>query len=221
VLPYDEKIHPKREARDATLAVSAMSVNLRRSSNYAPESPPSLPVNVVTVMEVNCPAGVEPISWHLVTSEPIATRKQVAFIIDAYRSRWVIEEFFKALKTGCQIEKRQLESYHSLSNALAVFLPLAVRLLALRSAARVDPDAPCTALSDEQIQLLRLRTTRPLGERPTNKQVSFALAELGGHLRSNGQPGWIVLGRALERLLLLELGWTLAHKHSKRNVIDD
>ena len=221
VLPYDRRIHPIREARDATLAVSAISVNLRRSTNYSPGSPPSLPVNVVTVKEVDCPSGVEPISWHLVTSEPIDTRKQVAFIIDAYRARWVIEEFFKALKTGCQIEKRQLESYRSLTNALAVFLPLAVRLLALRSAARAYPDAPCTALSDEQIQLLRLRTTRPLGRHPTNEQVSFALAELGGHLRSNGPPGWMVLGRALERLLLLEAGWTLARKHNERNVIDD
>lgn len=221
VLPYDRRIHPIREARDATLAVSAISVNLRRSSNYAPGSPPSLPVNVVTVREMNCPSGVEPISWHLVTSEPIDTRNQVAFIIDAYRARWVIEEFFKALKTGCQIEKRQLESYRSLTNALAIFLPLAVRLLALRSAARAHPDVPCTALSGEQIQLLRLRTTRPLGRRPTNEQVSFALAELGGHLRSNGPPGWIVLGRALERLLLLEAGWTLARTHRERNVIDD
>lgn len=221
VLPYDRKIHPIREARDATLAVSAISVHLRRSSNYAPGSPPSLPVNVVTVREVNCPSGVAPISWHLVTSEPINTRKQVALIIDAYRARWVVEEFFKALKTGCQIEKRQLESYRSLANALAVFLPLAVRLLALRGAARAHPNAPCTALSDEQIHLLRLRTTRPLGRRPTNEQVSFALAELGGHLRSNGPPGWIVLGRALERLLLLEAGWTLARRHNERVVIDD
>jgi hypothetical protein len=29
----------------------------------------------------------------------------------------------------------------------------------------------------------------------------------GGHLRSNGPPGWVVLGRALDRLLLIEMGW--------------
>jgi len=220
-LPYDQKIHPLREARDAKLSVSAMPVSLRRSNNYAPGSPPSLAVNVVTVMEVHCPPGVEPISWYLVTGEPIDTQEQVAFIVDAYRARWVIEEFFKALKTGCQIEKRQLESYHSLSNALAVFLPLAVRLLAIRSAGRVSPDAPSRGLSKGQMKLLRLRTTRPLSRRPTNEQVCFALAELGGHLRSNGPPGWIVLGRALERLILLELGWNLAHESAVGNVIDD
>jgi hypothetical protein len=60
----------------------------------------------------------------------------------------------------------------------------------------------------------------PWGLALPNEQVSFALAELGGHLRSNGPPGWIVLGRALERLLLLEAGWALARRHG-RDVIDD
>jgi hypothetical protein len=62
----------------------------------------------------NCPKGIEPICGYLVTNEPITTKKQVAAVVDAYRTRWVIEELFKALKTGCQFEKRQLESYAAL-----------------------------------------------------------------------------------------------------------
>jgi hypothetical protein len=38
---------------------------------------------------------------------------------------------------------------------------------------------------------------------PSNQEVYTALAALGGHLRSNGPPGWIVLGRAFEKLLVL------------------
>jgi IS4 transposase len=49
----------------------------------------------------------------LYTSEPIDTAEQLLTIVDQYRSRWVIEEFFKALKTGCAFEKRQLESYRA------------------------------------------------------------------------------------------------------------
>lgn len=219
-LPYDQRIHPERQAREATLAVSAMSVELRRSNNYAPGSPPSIKVNVVTVTEVDCAPQMEPICWHLVTTEPIETAEQVAFVVDVYRARWTIEEFFKALKTGCQFEKRQLESFHSLSNALALFLPIAARLLALRSAARAAPKATCTALSPRQIQLLRLHTTRSISAHPTNEQVCLALAEFGGHLRSNGPPGWIVLGRALERLLVIELGW-IDRQNARGDVIDD
>jgi len=202
----DRGIHPDREARTATLSVSAVAVELQRSNNYAEGSPPGLKVNVVTVRETGCPAGVEPSAWFLVTTEPVETRAQLEFIVDAYRARWLIEEFFKALKTGCQFERRQLESYRSLTNALAIFLPLAVRLLALRGAARAAPSEPCTTLTKRQIALLRRHTTRFMAVVPTNEEVALALAEFGGDLRSNGPPGWMVLGRALERLLLIEIG---------------
>jgi hypothetical protein len=206
--PLDHKgIHPERDARTATLAVSGVSVELKRSNNYAASSPPSLSVNVVTVREVNCPRGLEPIVWFLVTTEPITTPAQLESIVDAYRVRWVIEEFFKALKTGCRFEKRQLESYRSLSNALAIFVPIAARLLALRGAARAASAETCTTLTRRQIRILRGCTSRFMAATPTNEQVYMALAELGGHLRSNGPPGWMILGRALERLLLLEMGW--------------
>lgn len=185
-------------------------VQLSRSSNFAPGSPPSLKVNVVTVLARDCPEGQEPIVWYLVTNEPIDTAKQVAEVVDAYRVRWVIEELFKALKTGCHIEKRQMESYEALRIALALFLPIAVRLLALRDAARTEPEQVCSALTARQLQLLRACGSKTLGPTPTNHEVYMALAALGGHLRSNGPPGWIVLGRAYEKLLVLEHGWAAA-----------
>lgn len=67
-----------RHAREATLNVSAMEVELARSSNFFRGSPPSPKVHVVTVAERNCPEGDEPIAWYLVTNEPIATSEQVA-----------------------------------------------------------------------------------------------------------------------------------------------
>jgi hypothetical protein len=209
-------IHPERNARNATLSVSAVAVELLRSNNFAEGSPPSLKANVVTVRETGCPRGVEPIVWFLVTTEPVETREQLELIVDAYRARWLIEEFFKALKTGCQFERRQLESYRSLSNALAIFLPLAVRLLALRGAARAAPSEPCSTLTRRQVALLRTYTTRFMSAVPTNEEVALALAEFGGHLRSNGPPGWLVLGRAFERLLLIEIG-----SNHRKDVIDD
>jgi len=41
----------------------------------------------------------------------------------------------------------------------------------------------------------------------TVKDAMLAVAGLGGHLRRNGDPGWLVLGRGMHDLLLLELGW--------------
>ena len=38
----------------------------------------------------------------------------------------------------------------------------------------------------------------------------LAIAKLGGHISNNGDPGWIVLGRGLDRLLDIELGLAIA-----------
>ena len=208
-------IHPPRDARIAELAVSATTVEIRRPTNHAAERHPSLKTNVVTVTERRCPRGIEPVAWFLVTTEPIETRAQIEFIVDAYRTRWVVEELFKALKTGCRFERRQLESYKSLENALAIFLPLAVRLLALRGAVRADPTGPCFTLTPRQVEILRVHTTRFMSAWPSNEEAAMALGEFGGHLRSNGPPGWAILGRALERLLIVEIGW-----NRRANVID-
>ena len=35
----------------------------------------------------------------------------------------------------------------------------------------------------------------------------LAVAALGGHLKRNGDPGWLVLGRGMHDLLVMELGW--------------
>jgi hypothetical protein len=39
---------------------------------------------------------------------------------------------------------------------------------------------------------------------PNNQKVILALAPLGGHLKSNSPPDWIVLGRAFDKLLVLD-----------------
>jgi hypothetical protein len=170
-------------------------------------------VNVVHVTEPAPPPGQEPVDWKLYTTEPIDSVEQVLKIVDHYRSRWVIEEYFKALKTGCSYEKRQLGNRHSLLNALAVMTPIAWTLLALRQQCRSpEPRAPLTALTAQQLHVLRRFSRPPLPEDPTGREVLLAVAALGGHIKNNGEPGWLVLGRGLERLLAYEVGWSAAIK---------
>ena len=40
----------------------------------------------------------------------------------------------------------------------------------------------------------------------------LAIARLGGHIKNNGEPGWIVLGRGFQDLLLLEIGALMAQE---------
>jgi hypothetical protein len=212
------RTHPPRSARLAKLRVKAMRVTVKSPpyGHVDPDYPRTVALNGILVEEVTRKVGIEPVCWRLVTNLPVDTPEQVAFAVDAYCARWVIEEFFKAIKTGCQYERRQLETCRALLNALAVFSVIAWRLLLLRHTARNAPDAPATAvLTTQQVRVLsRLSTMKgpnvPKVELPANPSAEDALraiAQLGGHLRSNGPPGWQVLGRGYDSMLLVELGW--------------
>lgn len=206
-----QRRHLPREARQALLSFSAVPVVVRRSSSAVAGLPETLRVHVVRVWEEHPPSGVEPLEWLLITTEPISTPEQIRHVVDLYRRRWVIEEFFKALKTGCAFEKRQLESFATLATALAIFIPIAWALLRLRSLPRSHPNAPATTvLSVVQIEVLRRATGKLLPAEPTARDALLAVARLGGHLKSNGEPGWQVLGRGYEDLLMLEKGFRLA-----------
>lgn len=201
------KRHPARRLRVARLSFAAISVELPRTSDSHAVSA-SISLNVVHVFEPDPPSGQPAVEWFLLTNLPIDTPEQIAFVVDCYRGRWTIEEFFKALKTGCQYERRQLESATSLLNALAILAPVAWRLLLLRHLARGDNESHAiAALTPKQLEVLRAVSRRPLPTSPSAKQIMLAVASLGGHLKSNGDPGWLVLGRGLHDLLLLELGW--------------
>lgn len=205
-------LHPARPERVATLQVRAQPVTLHRSTYVAPTVAATLAVHVVIVSEVDAPADTVPVEWRLITTDPIETPAQILALVDAYRTRWMIEEYFKALKTGCAYEKRQLESFQTLLVALALLAPIAWRLLLLRHLARAQP-APraTTALTAQQIQILRATPQgAQLSSTPTVLDVVRVLARLGGHLRQNGPPGWLTLARGFQKLCQMEQGWVAA-----------
>ena len=191
--------HPARRTRKATLELRGAAVRIRSSTR-----PGTLDLHVVHVRELEAPEGCEPVVWNLITTERLETADDLKRVVDIYRARWMIEEYFKALKTGCAFEKRQLGSYTALLNALAVFIPVAWTLLRLRDAGRAAAPPPTpTLLSAAHLQLLRVlaERRRPLPPEPSAKEITYAIAALGGHLPRNGDPGWQTLGRGLERLL--------------------
>jgi hypothetical protein len=203
--------------RAATLAFSATTVVLHRP-RYQPETlPAEMKVNVVRVFEPNPPANEDPVEWLLFTNEPIRTTQDVVTIVDTYRARWLIEECNKAIKTGCRYEDRQFESRDALLTLLAMTLPIAVELLWLRAACRHNPDCPAEeVLTPLQLKILTKMSSRKLSARPTVHDALWAIAALGGHMKTNGEPGWLVLHRGMTKLLAYEEGWQA--RESKGNL---
>jgi hypothetical protein len=205
--PQNRRTHPARRTRVAQLAVSTTQVTLRKPSTSSDATlPRTITVNIVRAWEPTPPSGEPPVEWRLFTTEPIETQSQVEEIVDGYRGRWVIEEYFKALKTGCNFERSQLESRSGLENLLGIYVPVAWQLLFLRSVARDQPTRPASdVLSTRQLHVLRLLLEhKHLPANPTVADVASAIAKLGAHITSNGPPGWQVLGRGFEELLRAE-----------------
>lgn len=212
-IPRKRKTHPARTARTATLLMRATTAVIPRPAYLGDEYAPSIVLNLVYVQEVLPPEGEEPIDWILATSEPIDGAFDVLQVVDHYRARWTIEEYFRALKQGCAMEKRQLESLHALTNALAVFLPIASQLLLLRHLARSEPTLPATeVMTTTQLEVLRHFSSRPPGPDPTVREAMQAVAALGGHVKSKAEPGWLVLGRGYEKLLTMTEVWEVASR---------
>jgi hypothetical protein len=211
-----KRIHPSRDARVTTLAIGKARVSLRRPQTQGAHLPPSVELNVVRVWEPNPPPGESAIEWVLLTTEPVDEIDDLVRVVDRYRARWTIEEYFKAVKTGCAYEARQLEDYEGLVNALAVFAPIACRLLILRAEARRAPDAPAhLVIDDESLEVLRATGHRALSPSPTTREVLLAVAALGGHIRWSGEPGWLTLARGFAELQTLTRGWRAAKFRSQ------
>ena len=157
-----------------------------------------LPLYVVFVTELKPPRGEQPIRWMLLTNEPVQTYDDAWRVASWYERRWIVEEYHKALKTGCRIEDLQFTFVERLQPAIALLSAVALTLLGLRDASR-RPDAHArratTLVAREYVEVLsswrhgKLRRDRSIHE------FFFASARLGGHQnrRRDHRPGWLVL----------------------------
>ena len=124
--------------------------------------------------------------------------------IGYYESRWLVEEYHKALKTGCATESRQLKAASRLEAFVGLTSVVAIRLLQLKSLARTDPEVPAQRVVP-RVWLQMLKLARKNLNRVydlTVGQFYREVAKLGGFLgrKSDGDPGWITIWRGWEKL---------------------
>lgn len=172
--------------------------------------------SVIRVYEEKPPAGSEALEWILLSDGETEVFEQVLEAVLQYVTRWVIEEYHKALKTGLKAESLQLEHVKRLFAAIAIKSIVALRLIDLKERVRVSEASPAqeSGLTDLELEVLRRTTEKPL---KTVKDVALQIGRLGGHMnrKADGMPGWITLWRGMEKLRLLVEGVRIAHNLKK------
>lgn len=165
------------------------------------------PVWAVSVTEVGAPAGVEALSWLLLTSYPSEDLSDAVLVVQGYARRTRIEEYHRVWKRGgCDVEGQQLRSAASIEKWSRLLSSVAVRLLQLRDASRQSPAVSAadwfTPVEIEATVLLRQPRDHTASVPPTLGRMVRWIADLGGYTgrSSGGPPGITVIGRGWERV---------------------
>jgi hypothetical protein len=200
---------PGQPARDATLTVRLREMEIQPPQRKGVARVPQR-VWVVQAREEDPPAGVEAVEWVLISTMPVLTSMQAVQMVRYYSRRWSIERFHFTLKSGCQVEKLQIDDVTSLQHALAVYYVVAWRLQHLTYLARIEPETPAQeVLAAEELAVLSQAESRAIG---TVQEAVRAIAKLGGYTpyRNAPEPGVKVLWVGLRRLEAMVEGWRLA-----------
>jgi hypothetical protein len=217
-VPIDVPRKHGQAARTATVQVRACRVVLRPNMAWHRERC-SLELGLVEVWEPNPPEDMEPLHWRLWTTEPATTASEALAVVAIYKKRWKIEDIHLTLKSGCRIEQVQFKTAARIAKVLALYSPVAVRLVRLRDLARVSGEVPCTEVlnrSEWQALWTYIHNQAPPAQTPvpTIRQAVLWIGRLGGHLgrKHDGMPGVRTLWRGWRDLQMLTTLYNASHR---------
>jgi hypothetical protein len=213
---------PGRRARDADFAVRFAPVTVRRPLHGAdPALPETVRLTLVDVREVSAPEdGSTPVHWRLLTTHAVTTLNDARRVIDLYRTRWMIEEFFRTLKTaGFDIEEADIGDPKAMINFVAAAAVAAVTIKQLVQARDGNTDQLLSdAFDPDDRPILEAVSVRLEGktERQRNPHskgslafAAWVIARLGGWTGYYGKPGPKVMRIGLAQFHAIKFGASL------------
>ena len=202
-----------RQSRRAVVEVRAARVTLRAPKRKKGQLADVL-VNAVIISEVKPPDGDVPVEWILLTSLTIDTIESVKLVIDYYCTRWMIEVFFRTLKSGCRAEARRFETMDRFLPCLAIYLIVTWRVLFVCWLGRNCPEMSCETVfeTDEWKSVYQVVNRQPPPKKaPKLQEMVRMVAQLGGYLNHKGdhEPGTQTVWLGLQRLHDIATCWRL------------
>jgi hypothetical protein len=222
VATLDLPARAHRPARKAEVALRFGPVTLRRPQGTLERGlPKTVALTLVEVVELNPPAGTEPVHWRLLTTHEVFDAASAWRIVDWYKKRWTIEQLFRILKTqGLKLEDSRIETADRLLKLTAIAAKAAaitLQLVQARDGRRCEPAS--AAFNENEIQTLLALDRKYAGRTKLQSNphpqrslawAAWIIARLGGwdgYPRT--KPGPITFKHGLEHFLALAEGWRL------------
>jgi hypothetical protein len=212
---------PGRKERIAELALRFSPVTLcKPRPSPAPDLPDTIRLTMVDVREVSSGHDGKPIHWRLLTTHVVTSSKKARWIVDLYRKRWIIEEFFRTLKSaGFDIEEADIGEPGVMMKFVAAAAVAAVTIMQLVRArdgtteeelveAFEPDDRPVLEALSSQLEgaTEKQRNPHPKG---TLAFAAWVVARLGGWTAYYGKPGPKVMRIGLDVFRRIKYGTTL------------
>jgi hypothetical protein len=213
----------QRAERTAQLELRFGTVSLARpQTRFLRHLPKSLALNYVDVREPDPRTGTEPLHWRLLTTHAVTTAEQAWRIVEWYKQRWLIEQFFRVLKTqGFRLEDSQIGTADRLLKLVAIAAKAAVitiQLLQARNGRNPQPvglafDTNGIATLSALNRNLEAKSKRLRNPHPPDSLAwaAWIVGRLGGWdgYPSSKPPGPITMKNGLEYFHAVAEGWSL------------
>jgi hypothetical protein len=213
-----------RQSRIAIVEVRAAQVTLRAPWR-ADRALPDITVNVVLATEIDSPADEPAVEWILLTNLPISDVTQVHAVIEYYCVRWMVEIFFRTLKSGCRVQERRFEHLDRLLPCLAVYLIVTWRTLYVCRLGREFPDIRCEPIFEPAEwkgvhQVVHRQPPPP--QPPTLAEMVRMVAQLGGYVnrKRKDPPGPQTVWLGLQRTHDIATCWLIFGPEAKTDQKD-
>lgn len=209
-ITFDLEANGERKPRKVTQDLYVLRATLPKTKEYE-----ELTVTAILAKEVNPPTGQKGIEWKLLTNREVNTLDEAAELVDWYRCRWLIEIFFRVLKSGCKVESMQLSTMDRIERLLAIYMIIAWRILHAITMGEACPDLPCDVVFDTeewQTAWVVSHRQKPPTETPSLGEMVRFIAKFGGFLgrKCDGSPGPKAIWQGIEKVRHYAVGIEVA-----------
>jgi hypothetical protein len=200
--------------QDTLFRVKYCPVEMDLSSS--PSEKKSTSLHLVQVKEIQKKRRMLLLEWILLTSLPIRSMNEALDVIALYKSRWRIEVFHKAQKSGCRIEKSELRNRERLKRFISLQSLVSFAVCRIKYLLTSQTEKPAeNYFNSDAIEILKCSSLEKIRKKNiTVKDFVFMLANLEGykHNKLEKPPGVVVLSKAIKSFNQIAYGFSLAIK---------